>query len=62
MSVRGDWISLWWPGGIDRAEFWSKPVFTFWVEAMMFRLFGLASPSSPIASDGAPTCYRARRR
>jgi 4-amino-4-deoxy-L-arabinose transferase-like glycosyltransferase len=47
MSVRGDWISLWWPGGIDRPEFWSKPVFTFWIEALMFRLFGLASPSSP---------------
>jgi 4-amino-4-deoxy-L-arabinose transferase-like glycosyltransferase len=47
MSARGDWISLWWPGSpLDRSEFWSKPVFTFWVEAIMFRLFGLAGPHS----------------
>jgi 4-amino-4-deoxy-L-arabinose transferase-like glycosyltransferase len=48
MSVRGDWISLWWPGSqLDRAEFWSKPVFTFWIEAVMFRLFGLAKAGGP---------------
>jgi 4-amino-4-deoxy-L-arabinose transferase-like glycosyltransferase len=42
MRERGDWISLWWPGSPqDRMEFWSKPVFTFWIEAIMFVLLGI---------------------
>ena len=49
MRIRGDWISLWWPGSpMDRAEFWSKPVFTFWVEAIFFKIFHVASPSAPL--------------
>ncbi|HJZ89135.1 MAG TPA: glycosyltransferase family 39 protein [Polyangia bacterium] len=48
MRLRGDWISLWWPGApTDRPEFWSKPVLTFWIEALAFRLFGLAGPGAP---------------
>jgi 4-amino-4-deoxy-L-arabinose transferase-like glycosyltransferase len=45
MVARNDWISLWWPGSpIDhppRGEFWSKPVMTFWLEALSLKLFGL---------------------
>src|SRR5688500_18737330 len=32
MTERGDFISTWWPGSPrDQAEFWSKPVLTFWL-------------------------------
>src|SRR5262245_16189161 len=45
MAVRGDLISLWWPGShLDHppvGEFWSKPVFTFWLMAASLKLFGL---------------------
>ena len=35
MASRGDPVSLWWPGSPDeRAEFWSKPVLTFWLSAI----------------------------
>jgi 4-amino-4-deoxy-L-arabinose transferase-like glycosyltransferase len=58
IRVRNDWISLWWPGSPqDRAEFWSKPVFTFWVEAFMFALFGIGGRNSPegqMALSSAP--------
>jgi 4-amino-4-deoxy-L-arabinose transferase-like glycosyltransferase len=44
MVARNDWVSLWWPGSpMDhppRGEFWSKPVLTFWLEALSLRLFG----------------------
>ena len=42
MAMRNDWISLWWPGSpLDRMEFWSKPVLTFWLEAIAMKLVGL---------------------
>jgi 4-amino-4-deoxy-L-arabinose transferase-like glycosyltransferase len=45
MLERGDWISLWWPGSHQDnpplGEFWSKPVFTFWIFALSMKLFGL---------------------
>ncbi|HEX4460990.1 MAG TPA: glycosyltransferase family 39 protein, partial [Polyangia bacterium] len=44
MLARNDFISLWWPGSpIDhapRGEFWSKPVLTFWLEAISLKLYG----------------------
>lgn len=51
MVERGDWISLWWPGSHQDnpplGEFWSKPVFTFWVFALFMKLFGLGAPDGP---------------
>ena len=53
MVARGDFVSLWWPGSPqDRNEFWSKPVLTFWLIALGFKVAGLgghhpAIPSSP---------------
>ena len=42
MTVRGDAISLWWPGSpIDPDHFWSKPVLTFWIMSLFMHLFGL---------------------
>jgi 4-amino-4-deoxy-L-arabinose transferase-like glycosyltransferase len=45
MLARNDFISTWWPGSpIDhppRGEFWSKPVLTFWLEALSMKLAGL---------------------
>jgi 4-amino-4-deoxy-L-arabinose transferase-like glycosyltransferase len=42
MLERNDWVSLWWPGSPqDRAEFWSKPVLTFWLMALGMKLGGL---------------------
>jgi 4-amino-4-deoxy-L-arabinose transferase-like glycosyltransferase len=45
MLARNDFISTWWPGSpIDhppRGEFWSKPVLTFWLQALSLKLFGL---------------------
>ncbi len=46
MLARNDFISLWWPGSpldhAPRGEFWSKPVLTFWLEAMSLKLAGTA--------------------
>ena len=47
MNERGDWISLWWPGSPKEnrgGEFWSKPVLTFWAEALSMKTFGLGNP------------------
>jgi 4-amino-4-deoxy-L-arabinose transferase-like glycosyltransferase len=45
MLARNDFISLWWPGSpIDHpplGAFWSKPVLTFWLEALSLKLAGL---------------------
>jgi 4-amino-4-deoxy-L-arabinose transferase-like glycosyltransferase len=45
MLLRNDFISTWWPGApLDhppRGEFWSKPVLTFWLEAISLKLAGL---------------------
>src|SRR5207248_10956643 len=42
---RTDFISTWWPGSpVDhapRGEFWSKPVLTFWLQALSMKLSGL---------------------
>ena len=47
MAVRGDYISLWWPGApIDPDHFWSKPVLSFWVMSLSLLLFGLGHPAS----------------
>ncbi len=51
MVERGDWISLWWPGSNQDnpplGEFWSKPVFTFWIFALSMKLFGLGAEGNP---------------
>ncbi len=45
MTVRGDYISLWWPGApLDPDHFWSKPVLSFWLMSLSLRLFGLGAP------------------
>ncbi|HEY4186923.1 MAG TPA: glycosyltransferase family 39 protein [Polyangia bacterium] len=42
MTVRGDYISLWWPGApLDQDHFWSKPVLSFWVMSLFMHLFGV---------------------
>ena len=47
MAVRGDYISLWWPGApIDPDHFWSKPVLSFWVMSLSLLAFGLGHPAS----------------
>jgi 4-amino-4-deoxy-L-arabinose transferase-like glycosyltransferase len=51
MAMRNDWISLWWPGSpLDRMEFWSKPVLTFWIEAIALKLVGIEW-ANPAASE-----------
>jgi len=47
MTVRGDYISLYWPGApIDPEHFWSKPVLSFWIMSLSMMVFGLAHPPS----------------
>src|SRR6185503_4683825 len=42
MAVRGDYISLWWPGApIDAEHFWSKPVLSFWLISLAMRVLGV---------------------
>lgn len=36
---RDDWISLWWA---QDKWFWSKPIFIFWVEALVWSMSGIA--------------------
>jgi 4-amino-4-deoxy-L-arabinose transferase-like glycosyltransferase len=36
--ARNDWISLWWA---QEAWFWSKPVLTFWIQAIPMALLGV---------------------
>jgi 4-amino-4-deoxy-L-arabinose transferase-like glycosyltransferase len=61
MLARNDFISLWWPGsGIDhapRGEFWSKPVLTFWLEALSMKLYGLQWANA--RADELVTSWRA---
>ncbi len=49
MLERNDYVSQWWPGSPqDRAEFWSKPVLSFWLMALGMKLFGLEwHPNAP---------------
>src|SRR5215467_666748 len=48
MMVRGDYISLYWPGApIDAEHFWSKPVLSFWIMSLSMRLFGLGGHQDP---------------
>lgn len=45
MTLRRDFISLWWPGSPRDAEvFWSKPVLTFWVLSLGMHLAGVGLP------------------
>src|SRR5947207_5925051 len=45
MTKRGDYISLWWPGSPrDQAEFWSKPVLTFWIMSIGMHVAGIGLP------------------
>jgi 4-amino-4-deoxy-L-arabinose transferase-like glycosyltransferase len=45
MTRRADFISLWWPGSPrDQAEFWSKPVLTFWLMSIGMHLAGIGLP------------------
>jgi 4-amino-4-deoxy-L-arabinose transferase-like glycosyltransferase len=48
MTERRDFISLWWPGSPrDGAEFWSKPVLTFWLMSLGMHVAGIGGPGSP---------------
>src|SRR5689334_16923042 len=52
MLERNDFVSQWWPGSpIDRAEFWSKPVLSFWLMAIGMKLFGLGQGSASSPSE-----------
>ena len=54
MTERGDFISLWWPGSPrDQAEFWSKPVLTFWLMSLGMHVAGIGAAGRPAAGDGA---------
>jgi 4-amino-4-deoxy-L-arabinose transferase-like glycosyltransferase len=45
MTKRGDFISLWWPGSPrDQAEFWSKPVLTFWLMSIGMHIARVGLP------------------
>src|SRR6185312_10515283 len=42
MTVRGDFISLWWPGSPrDLEVFWSKPVLSFWLMSIGMHVAGV---------------------
>ncbi len=45
MAMRNDFISLWWAGSpLDVGDyFWSKPVLTFWILCLSFKLFGVGT-------------------
>jgi 4-amino-4-deoxy-L-arabinose transferase-like glycosyltransferase len=61
MTVRGDYISLWWPGApIDADHFWSKPVLSFWIMSLSFRLFGLGHPASGVMALSTRAEWAAR--
>jgi 4-amino-4-deoxy-L-arabinose transferase-like glycosyltransferase len=48
MMLRGDYVSLWWPGApIDAEHFWSKPVLSFWLMSLSMTLFGLGGQLAP---------------
>jgi 4-amino-4-deoxy-L-arabinose transferase-like glycosyltransferase len=48
MTERGDFISTWWPGSPrDQAEFWSKPVLTFWLMSLGMHVVGIGSRGGP---------------
>ncbi|MBC8133968.1 MAG: glycosyltransferase family 39 protein, partial [Deltaproteobacteria bacterium] len=51
MTLRGDYISLWWPGApLDAEHFWSKPVLSFWLMSLFMGLFGVTSgPAGALA-------------
>ena len=61
MLARNDFISLWWPGSpldhAPRGEFWSKPVLTFWLEALSLKLAGIQW--SGARADELVTSWRA---
>jgi 4-amino-4-deoxy-L-arabinose transferase-like glycosyltransferase len=45
MTKRGDFISLWWPGSPrDQAEFWSKPVLTYWLMSIGMHIARIGLP------------------
>jgi 4-amino-4-deoxy-L-arabinose transferase-like glycosyltransferase len=55
--ARNDWISLWWA---QDKWFWSKPVLTFWMEALSMGLLGVdfmpdANPANPEWALRLPT-------
>ena len=53
MTKRGDFISLWWPGSPrDQAEFWSKPVLTFWLMSIGMHVAGIGLPGGAARGDG----------
>jgi 4-amino-4-deoxy-L-arabinose transferase-like glycosyltransferase len=48
MTVRGDYISLWWPGSpLDGDAFWSKPVLTFWIMSLAMHIAGIGGAGAP---------------
>ena len=69
MAVRGDYVSLWWPGApIDPDHFWSKPVLSFWVMSLSCCCSGSGHPASGHAGavdarrmGGAPAVHPVRR-
>jgi 4-amino-4-deoxy-L-arabinose transferase-like glycosyltransferase len=62
MSVRGDYVGLFWPGSpIDAEYFWSKPVFTFWIISFALDLVGLGAGAAPGAIATSTTAEWALR-
>src|SRR6185369_17879347 len=63
MTVRGDAISLWWPGApLDADHFWSKPVLSFWLMSLSMHLFGVvgSGPASGALALGTKAEWAAR--
>ncbi len=61
MAVRGDYISLWWPGApLDADHFWSKPVLSFWLMSIFMRLGGVAGAESGEIALGSRAEWAAR--
>ena len=50
MTVRQDYISLWWPGSPRETEvFQTKPVLTYWLMSLSMQALGIGGPHGPAA-------------
>ena len=48
MTVRGDFISLWWPGSPrEQAVFQTKPVLSYWLMSAAMHVAGIGLPGGP---------------
>ncbi|MES1204744.1 MAG: glycosyltransferase family 39 protein [Pseudomonadota bacterium] len=61
MALRGDYISLWWPGApLDADHFWSKPVLSFWIMSVAMTIFGVTRGDPGAIALGSRAEWAAR--